>query len=195
MSALEYPGKPLPRRFFTRRADAVARDLLGRVLVHDGPGGRAAGRIVETEAYLPRGAPASHAHGGPTDRNASMFLRGGHAYVYLIYGMHLCFNVVSGPAGSGQAVLLRALEPVEGVELMEKRRKSAILCNGPAKLAQAMALGMGLDGVDLLAGTPAICVGRPASPGSIGRGPRIGISRAADLPLRFFVQDSAFLSR
>ena len=188
-------GRPLSRRFFTRPADVVAPDLIGRVLVHDGPDGPVAGRIVETEAYLAEGDPVSHAHRGPTRRNASMFLRGGHAYVYLIYGMHLCFNVVTGPAGSGQAVLVRALEPVEGVDLMGERRKGRGLCNGPARLVQALAIGRDHDGVDLIAGSLTVRTGRPAAAASVGCGPRVGISRAADLPLRFFVEGSPFLSR
>ncbi|HJO27286.1 MAG: 3-methyladenine DNA glycosylase [Planctomycetes bacterium] len=194
MSVAGGPG--LPRGFFTRPADLVARDLLGCVLTHTSAEGRAGGRIVETEAYLPEGDPASHAHRGPTPRNASMFLVGGHAYVYLVYGLHLCFNVVTGPAGSGQAVLIRALEPVAGMELMAERRGRPELCNGPARLVQALGIERIQDGADLLDGPLTVCTGQPLPAStSIACGPRIGINRAVELPLRFYLEGNPCISR
>lgn len=186
----------LTRAFYARRADRVAQDLIGCVLVHDASEGRVAGRIVETEAYLDRDDPASHAHPGPTSRNASMFGPPGRAYVYLSYGVHHCFNVVTGAAGSGQAVLVRALEPLEGAELMGRRRgRDAVreLCSGPGKLAQALGIGPVHDGASLLAGALSIRA-RVAEP-HVARGTRVGITKAAELPLRFGDAGSRFLSR
>lgn len=175
----------------------VARRLLGAVLVHDTPEGRAAGRIVETEAYLAEGDEASHSRMGPTERNASMFLAAGHAYVYRIYGLHHCFNVVTGPEGRGEAVLVRALEPLEGLELMRERRgrgKDRELCNGPAKLASALGIGPAQDGADLLSGDLRLDgTTRRRTPVEVGA--RVGITRDTDLPLRFRVRGSRWVSR
>ena len=186
-------GRRLGRSFFQAETEELARALLGQVLVHESAEGLVAGRIVETEAYLAAGDPASHSHRGETRRNRSMFGRPGTAYVYLIYGMHRCLNVVSAPVGGGEAVLLRALEPLEGVELMRARRgavKDRDLCNGPGKLVQALGLGAEHDGADLCRG--ALGLWAPGgSDGELGAarqvlsGPRIGISNAVDLPLRF----------
>ena len=183
------PARPLASRFFRASTPEVARRLLGCLLVHDSPEGRTAGRIVETEAYLSQGDEASHSARGETARCASMFLGPGHAYVYLIYGMHHCFNVVTARAGVGEAVLVRALEPVEGLELMQRRRKGRRreeLCSGPGRCAQAMGLDRRHDGLDLAAGALRI-EPRPRgwSPPTIEVTPRIGIRKAADLPLRF----------
>ncbi|MDA1266916.1 MAG: DNA-3-methyladenine glycosylase [Planctomycetota bacterium] len=177
-------------------AVAVARRLLGAVLVHTTEEGRVAGRIVETEAYLAVGDGASHSRMGPTDRNRSMFLAAGHAYVYRIYGVHHCFNVVTGAEGRGEAVLVRALEPLEGLEVMAARRGRARpqdLCSGPGKLVQALGIEAGHDGV-LLDGALSITP-RERSPGPIAAGPRIGISRSLELPLRFGVARSPWCSR
>ena len=137
--------------FYGRHTVSVARDLLGYKLVHRSPEGMTAGLIVETEAYL-QGDPACHANRGMTPRNRPMFGPPGHAYVYFIYGLYFCFNVVSGPVGVGEAVLIRALEPQDGIELMQQRRgrtKISELCSGPAKLVQAMGIGRQHNNLDL----------------------------------------------
>jgi DNA-3-methyladenine glycosylase len=192
-------GRMLPRSFFLRPTVAVARALLGKVLVHDSPEGRTAGVIVETEAYL-RNDPAAHSRPGPTRRNASMFGPPGHAYVYLIYGIHHCVNVVTAPPGIGEAVLLRALEPIEGLDLMRERRGAVAdrdLCNGPGKLVEAMGILRAHDGVDLVRGRIRLRELGSSAPVrlEIACSPRVGITRAAELPLRFFLRGSSFVSR
>jgi len=192
-------GSPIPRSFFLRPTSIVARDLLGRTLVHDSPEGPTAGIVVETEAYL-RDDPASHSFRGRTPRNASMFGPPGRAYVYLVYGVHHCFNVVTAPAGVGEAVLVRALEPIEGLDLMRSRRggvRDRELCNGPGKLVQAMGIGLEHDGVDFSRGPIRFLERGPRPPrrGSVVRGVRVGITRGADLPLRFCLGDNRHVSR
>ena len=198
--------RPLPARFYRRGAEEVARDLLGRYLVRELPdGGRLVLKLVETEAYL--GAPdrASHAAGGRrTARNESLYLPGGHAYVYLIYGMHFCLNAVAGEADEGGAVLLRAGEPIEGAERMAEHRglarapKPGDLAGGPGKLCQALAIDRALDGVRLDAGPLTITAGEPVRPEQIVAGPRIGVDYAGDAaawPLRFAVRGNLHVSR
>jgi len=181
------------RSFFELPTVELARALIGCVLVHETRAGRSSGRIVETEAYL-QGDPASHAFRGRTPRNAVMFGPAGHAYVYLIYGMHLCFNVTSAPVGIAEAVLVRALEPLEGLEAMRRRRHtSRELCRGPGRLTQALAITRAHDGVDLCAGKLRIEPGE--SPGRIVAGPRVGLSVATRRALRFRVADSVWVSR
>jgi DNA-3-methyladenine glycosylase len=197
--------------FYARDTVTVARNLLGAVLVHDTPDGRTAGRIVETEAYL-RDDAACHASRGQTPRTTVMFGPPGRAYVYLIYGMYYCFNVITAPKGIGEAVLIRALEPLEGLPLMAMRRgrdaddvKS--LCSGPGKLVLAMGITKSHNGVDLKRGPLRILApgsypwegpGRPGSSGGQGNikvTTRIGISVAADLPLRFLLDGNPYISR
>jgi DNA-3-methyladenine glycosylase len=181
--------RPVPPTFFEGGTRTVARRLIGARLVHEHPDGTTVGRIVETEAYLSKGDPASHSHPGPTARNASMFLPPGHAYVYLIYGLHHCFNVVTAPEGVGEAVLVRALEPLEGLDLMRERRGGAPvarLCRGPGNLARALGIGPASDGADLRAGALYLAPHEPGwRAGPIERGPRVGITKAAERPLRF----------
>ena len=189
--------KRLPRSFYSRPTISVARKLLGQLLVHETPDGRAAGIIVETEAYL-RDDPAAHSFRGCTPRTATMFGPPGHVYVYFIYGMHHCMNVVTAPVGTGEAVLLRALQPVEGLDLMRARRGSVAdrdLCNGPGKLVQALGLSRAHDGADLLRGPLGIFAARDAASRRIVCTPRVGITKAADRPLRFYLRENPFVSR
>ncbi|MTE00799.1 DNA-3-methyladenine glycosylase [Paracoccus sp. YIM 132242] len=176
---------PLADQIAGLDAVALARRLIGATLLVRGAGGT----IIETEAYG-RDDPASHSFRGPTVRNASMFGPAGHAYVYRSYGIHLCLNVVARP---GEAVLIRALVPTTGVDLMEERRNSTLLCNGPGRLTQALGIrpeddGAPFDGTDL-----SITL-FPAIPALLA-GPRIGISRAQDLPWRFGLAGARGLSR
>ncbi len=177
-------------------AQAAAPRLLGVEVVTRIGGALARGRIVETEAYLAEGDAASHSARGPTRRNASMFEAAGAGYVYLIYGMHLCFNVVTGAAGEGEAVLIRALEPLEGLEAMRSRRGDRVgdrdLCRGPGRLAQALGIEREDDGGALLAGGRIQLIDRSAAPSAVEVGPRIGITKSAELPLRF--RDAAALA-
>jgi DNA-3-methyladenine glycosylase len=167
----------------------VARALLGRLLVHDTPAGRLAGRVIETEAYHGARDPASHAFRGRTARNAAMFGPPGHAYVYFIYGVHHCLNVVTGREGEASAVLIRALEPVAGLETMARRRGAvapARLACGPGNVARALGLTRADDGADLVAGSLWISSSPPRRGGRrIVSGPRIGVARGAERPWRF----------
>lgn len=182
---------------------AAAKSLLGSVLCHETPEGTAAGRIVETEAYL-FGDPACHASRGMTPRNAIMFGPPGRAYIYFVYGMYHCFNVVTRPKGVGEAVLIRALEPLEGIDLMRKRRRTDNLhhlCNGPAKLVQALGIDRGQNGEDLRRGKLRLLSAQSypgwntRQPPDLKSAPRIGISAAVDWPLRFYVAGNPFVSR
>lgn len=189
----------LPRGWFARPAAEVAADLLGRELIRTLPTGeRRRVRIVETEAYE-ADDPASHSFRGPTARCASMFGAPGHLYVYRIYGLHHCLNVVTGPRGHGAAVLLRAAEPLEGTAGMARARGSSDVrswCSGPAKLAQALAVDLGADGTDLLRSGPIrLAPGHPVSPAAIERGARIGVRHAADVPWRYWEAGSPWVSR
>lgn len=196
--------RTLPRAFYERPADAVAPELLGRYLVREVAGVRLVARIVEVEAYLGGDDPASHAFRGRTARNAAMFLRGGHAYVYFVYGMHYCMNVVCEREGVAHAVLLRAIEAVEGAAAMAARRGVAatasprLVAGGPARLCEALAIDRRLDGVALRAGELRLTAGEPVSATAIARGARVGVDyagEAARWPLRFGVRGSAALSR
>ena len=166
-------------------AVALARRLIGARLTVRGAGGT----VIETEAYL-RDDPASHSYRGPTRRNASMFGPAGHAYVYRSYGIHLCLNVV---ARRGEAVLIRALLPQTGVDLMTSRRRGAALCNGPGRLAEALGIRPSDDGAPFDGGEMEIILGPPVDDLLVG--PRIGITRAADAPLRFGLRGAVGLSR
>jgi DNA-3-methyladenine glycosylase len=181
----------LGRDFFARSVHAVAPNLVGAVLLVDGAGGR----IVEVEAY-DAGDPASHGFGGPTARNRAMFGPPGHAYVYRSYGIHWCLNLVCGPEASAEAVLVRALEPLAGLERMRERRgvdADRLLCSGPGRLCQALGIGGEHDGLPL--DRPPFAL-RPAEEAvEVVRGPRVGISRAAELPWRYGLAASPFLSR
>jgi DNA-3-methyladenine glycosylase len=182
---------PLGREFFARSVHEVAQDLVGSTLLVDGVGGP----IVEAEAYDGED-PASHGFRGPTQRNRSMFGPPGHAYVYRSYGIHWCLNLVCEDEGRAAAVLVRALHPVEGLEEMRARRGAEdlrLLCSGPGKLCQALGVGGGHDGLPLDR-PPFELYARRSAP-EIVTGPRIGITAAADLPWRYGLAGSPFLSR
>lgn len=212
---------PLLRSFLARDAHVVARELLGHVLVHETPDGTLAGRIVETEAYLgppgvhahlakhpdaggapwmgevaEAGDPASHAHRGETPRNRVMFGAPGHAYVYLIYGVHRCVNVSTGTAGRPEAVLIRALEPLEGTDVMMRNRGTSEVTNvasGPGKLTQALGITREHDGHDLL--EPPLFLARGDPAGHVASTPRVGVRGGEELPLRFHVEGNPHVSR
>jgi DNA-3-methyladenine glycosylase len=175
---------------------ALAKALLGCVLVRACDEGIAAGRIVETEAYLKRD-PACHAFGGKSRRNAVLFGPPHRAYVYLIYGTSYCFNVSSECDGEGAGVLVRALEPIEGLDLMQQRRGTSIardLCRGPGRLCRALAIDRSFDGIDLFT-HPNLWLARDgAIPARIRRSPRIGVTRAAERRLRFYAGGNPHVS-
>jgi DNA-3-methyladenine glycosylase len=191
----------LPKRFFNQSTLDLAQALLGATLVHETREGKASGRIVETEAYLYQNDPACHASRGITPRNEAMFARAGVSYVYQIYGMYFCFNVVSAPENVGEAVLVRALEPIQGIGLMQERRKTKKikdLCSGPGKLCQALAINREQNQLDLR--TSALKLNKMKDMGSISRQnivctTRIGINQGKELPYRYYVADSEFVSK
>ncbi|MBC23271.1 MAG: 3-methyladenine DNA glycosylase [Phycisphaerae bacterium] len=172
---------------FHRDAITLASDLLGCLLVRRYRGRTTSGIITETEAYPGGDDSASHSHAGHRSRrNESMYLPGGHCYVYLIYGMHHCVNIVSGPGDSGEAVLIRSLWPVDGIDLMRRRReRRRPLCAGPARLCQAMKIDRAQDGLDLIESACLYVLGRPEGfSDSVLRGPRIGIDPAGSHAMR-----------
>ena len=187
-------GPILPRSFYLRPAVEVSRDLLGKVLVH----GRTAGIIVETEAYLGGDDLAAHSARGVTDRTRVIFGPPGHAYVYFIYGMYECLNLVAEPEGQAGCVLIRALEPVAGIECMQQRRPAARkpedLAGGPGKLTLAMGITRAHNGVDVTRGALTVRQPREKRAIEIDVTPRIGISKCADWPLRFLIRGNSFVS-
>jgi DNA-3-methyladenine glycosylase len=189
----------LPVAFFRRPAEVVAAELLGTVLVSSVGGHLTAGRIVETEAYLGYDDPASHGYLHRRNaRNEALFGPAGSWYVYLSYGMHWCANLVCQRTGLASAVLLRALEPLEGLEIMRSRRGGVPdreLCSGPGKLTQALGIARDLDGVKMAAGPVVVHQSDPTAQVAIAATPRIGITKAADWPLRFIVTSSTWTSR
>jgi DNA-3-methyladenine glycosylase len=181
-------GKILPRSFYLRDAVTVARDLLGKVLVN----GDTAGIIIETEAYPGGDDLASHSAAGITDRTRVMFGPPGHAYVYLSYGIHACMNVVADADGTAGGVLIRALEPIAGVDAMRMRRQKAKhdrdLASGPGKLTQALGITLGHYGADLTRGELVVREPAEAKRFHIDVTPRIGLTKCADSPLRFVIR-------
>jgi DNA-3-methyladenine glycosylase len=175
---------------------SLARYLIGKVLVRELPEGTASGRIVETEAYVV-GDAAGHAYRGITPRNRSLFLVRGHAYIYLAYGISYMLNVSSEMPGIGAGVLIRALEPLEGIPIMQRNRgieRLRDLARGPGRLTAALRVDRRLDGLDLCQEGPLWLGGGDHEPGEIGRSMRIGVSRDAHRLLRFYVRDSPFIS-
>ena len=190
--------KPLPREFYEQDTLELARHLLGKVLVHISSEGLTAGMIVETEAYGQRD-PACHASRGMTQRNAAMFGPAGMAYVYLVYGIYYCFNVVSGEEGAGEAVLVRALEPLEGLDLLHKRRQKARkrtdLMSGPGKLCVAMAINKGHNNRSLIEKPLFVAEGETVDRTAVACAPRIGISQATDKEWRYYLKENPYVSR
>lgn len=188
----------LPRAFYLRHPVEVAPDLLNKLLVRrDGR----VGRIVEVEAYAGGEDAAAHSHRGMTPRNATMFGQGGLLYVYLSYGLHWCVNAVCGPEGEGWAVLIRALEPIDGVALMRAARPGILadreLASGPGRLGQAMGLDRAEDGADLVTGDRGVWIADDGTPPPAHPlvGPRVGIRLAAEFPWRWSVQGNPHVSR
>jgi DNA-3-methyladenine glycosylase len=187
----------LSQKFYSRPTVQVAKDLIGQILVHQSPQGTTAGRIVEVEAYLPKNDPGCHASRGRTPRNEVMFGPAGHAYVYFCYGNHFLFNVVTEKEGRPGAVLLRALEPVRGMDLMVRRRgnfgpEDLSLINGPGKLVQALGLDRSHNKIPVW--KKPLFIQKAQREGGIGVTTRIGITEGSELPLRFFLKGSPYLS-
>jgi DNA-3-methyladenine glycosylase len=190
---------------FERPTLVVARNLLGCLLVHESPEGTVAGTIVEVEAYCGPQDRAAHSFGGRrTPRNEVMYGPPGHAYVYFTYGMHYCLNVVTRPEGIPQAVLLRAVDPVAGIDLMRRRRGLSdgqpihCLCRGPGNLCRAFGIDLSLNGADLRSSRLRILPGPPVPRSRVGRSARIGVDYAGEWalrPWRFFVRDHPAVSR
>ncbi|HEY1074392.1 MAG TPA: DNA-3-methyladenine glycosylase [Patescibacteria group bacterium] len=185
----------LPPDFYALPTELVAQELLGKLLVHESPEGITVGRIIETEAYVSND-PANHAYRGQTQRNAPMFGPAGRSYIYLIYGMHYCFNIVTAPQGVGEAVLIRALEPLEGIPLMQLRRNKvnlSELTSGPAKLVQAMGVTLSQNNKDVTS-PPLYVADQYRSHCALEKnsfsfiaGPRVGIRVGTDLNLRYLI--------
>jgi DNA-3-methyladenine glycosylase len=193
--------EPLPVEFYLQDTREAAKSLLGQTLVRTLPGGETlSGIIVETEAYL-KDDPACHAYKGQTPRNAMMFGPPGHAYVYFTYGLHMMLNLVCAPAGTAEAVLIRALEPTGGIDLMRVHRggiaETKQLANGPGKLAQALALTrLAHNGLDITTSRSELYVlPRAAAPCGIVETTRIGISQGVDLPWRYYLRGNPYVSR
>lgn len=192
-------GSKLPRSFYARSTLTVARSLLGKRLVRQVGGRRFSGIIVETEAYMGPTDVASHARYGEASRAAPMFGDPGHAYVYFTYGMHYCLNVVTEPAGSGTAVLIRAIEPDEGIAVIRRNRPTGVaereLTNGPAKLCQALRVDKRLDETDLLGEALWLERGRAVSKSAIKASARVGIRHGREHQWRFYLAGNPHVSR
>jgi DNA-3-methyladenine glycosylase len=191
-------GATLPVAFYDRGTEIVSRELLGAVLECTTAEGVTRGRIVETEAYLGPDDPACHAAAGLTSRTEHLFGPPAISYVYLIYGMYWCFNAVTRERGHGSAVLVRAVEPVDGIDLMRRRRPKAKrdrdLTNGPGKLCLAMGIDGTMTGLSLRSGALVIRAGEPVNDADVEVTPRIGITKAAEWPLRYLVRANEFVS-
>jgi len=188
--------KPLTRAQLPIDTASLARYLIGKIVVRKLPEGIVSGRIVETEAYI-IGDAAGHGYRGMTARNRTLFLERGHAYVYLAYGISYMLNVSGGALGTGTGVLIRALEPLTGIAIMQENRgteRLRDLARGPGRLAQALRIDRRLDGLDLCQKGPLWLARDGLKPGEIGKSVRIGISKDADRPLRFFLYDNPFVS-
>ncbi len=198
------PLKKLTREFYTRPVLNVAKDLLGKILIKKERNKILAGKIVEVEAYDGSIDEASHSFKGKTKRNEIMFRIGGYFYVYFTYGVHHCCNVVTGKEGHGAAVLIRAIEPLSGIDIMALRRygkrklterEMLNLTNGPGKICQAFAFDRTHSGLDLTGNKVFIVEAASLKKSEIGVSERIGISKSKELPWRFFIRENLFLSR
>ena len=194
--------KKLPRAFYSRSALRVAKDTLGKILIRRIGLTTLSGKIVEVEAYLDKKDPASHAYRGKTRRNEVMFGKGGHLYVYFTYGMHFCANVVTGKKDVGEAVLIRAIEPLEGFEVMKRnrrftadRRDERNLTNGPAKLCEALGIKREDNGTDLRGDNIFLIEGKSIPKSGIGASTRIGITRGIEKKWRFFLKGNKWVSQ
>jgi DNA-3-methyladenine glycosylase len=198
-SLLPSRGPVLPLSFYARDTEIVARELLGMVLECRTREGVASGRIVETEAYIGEHDLACHAAAGRTQRTAPLYGPPGLAYVYFIYGMYWCFNAVTRDEGLPSAVLVRAIEPVDGISLIRRRRPAAKrdvdLTNGPGKLCLALGIGERHNELSLIDSPLVIRAAAPVEDRDVVITPRIGISRAAEWPLRYFVRDNPYVSK
>jgi len=195
-------ARKLSLSFYLRPTLTVAKDLLGKILIRKVRGKIISGMIVETEGYLGEKDPASHAYRGKTKRNEVMFGRGGHLYVYFTYGMHYCSNVVTEEGGKARAVLLRAVEPLSGIGIMEKNRGPKFdesgpvkLTNGPAKLCEAFGFGRETNGADLLGSEVYIAVGSPVPRNRIVTTTRIGVNNGREKKWRFYISGNKYVSR
>ncbi len=198
------PQKKLPKKFYTRDVHIVAKELLGKFLVRKIDRKYLIGKIVEVEAYDGAVDKAAHTYGGKTKRNEIMFNEGGFFYVYFTYGMHFCSNVVTGKLNEGKAVLLRAVEPTDGLNIMAlnrfgKKNISTLelknLTNGPAKICQAFSIVRSENGTDLTGNEIFILDSPKLSENKIAASARIGIKKSVDLPWRYYIKNNSFLSR
>ena len=198
MTATAAKMRVLPAAFYDRPTLQVAGDLLGKLLVYDGPQGRISGRIVETEAYIGEDDPACHAARGRTPRSEIMYGPPGIAYIYFIYGMYYCLNAVTEAADFPAAVLIRALEPLENEQRMQEHRKTGVrrhLTSGPGKLCQAFGLTTAHNGLNLCDSDLFIADAPPCPAAQVAVSARIGIRHGRERPWRFYVKDSRFVSR
>lgn len=196
---------PLPRSFYKQNLHTLATRLLGSLFVRVlDDGRRLSARIVEVEAYAQKDDPSAHSYNGQTPRNEVMFGAPGHLYVYFTYGMHFCCNVVAGKIGQGDAVLIRALEPIEGIEdilvhrygdVASDNKKISNVTNGPAKLCNAFGIGRSENGTDLCQNKIWIEAGDEIPENMIGRSTRIGINQGKDLPWRYYIKDNSWVSK
>lgn len=193
------PSRILKRDFYDRDTEIVAREMLGTILECRTERGVASGIIVETEAYVGEEDPACHAAAGRTRRTEPLYGRPGLSYVYFIYGVHWCFNAVTRAEGLPSAVLVRALQPVAGIEMMKERRGPKInavnLTNGPGKLCAALGIDGSMNGLTLQRGPLVIREGESVPPSQIVTATRIGITRAAEWPLRYYIAGNEYVSR
>lgn len=192
--------KPLPRIFYLRDSVTVSRELLGKIIVKKERNKLLIAKIVETEAYIGLTDPASHAYNKFTERNKIMYDTGGKVYVYFIYGNYYCFNIVNGLKGEGNATLIRAVEPIEGIEIMKKSRSEVKneldLTNGPAKLCMAMKIDMTFYGEDVTT-EGKIYISEPYGKENfeVITTKRIGLNAGAELPYRFYIKDNPFVTK